>query len=175
MLWKFSLELRDTFTEIAVLKVFRGFLRMIQSADYPAVMTDLRDGRWWDPSEGEYAMILTPSFLAVFMCRIASPSMSKVNGECSTSMAAMGRGACALRRAEAKILEGPGCLTFSALERMGALIQSSNGYPLDELGHLSNSAFDWDHEVGTVEVVRVNIINCQPRQGLVEGSSSWHP
>ena len=67
-------------------------------------------------------MILTLSFLVVFTSWMAPPSMSKVGGECSTSMAAMGRGACALRRAEAEILEGPGYLTFSALGRVSDLI-----------------------------------------------------
>ena len=75
-------ERRDTFMEIAALKVFRRFLRVIQSADYSTVMTDLHGGRWSDPSKGEYAMILTLSFLAVFMSRMAPPSTSKVNGEC---------------------------------------------------------------------------------------------
>jgi hypothetical protein len=103
-------ELHDTFTEIAVLKVVGRLLRMIQSADYSAVMTDLRGGRWWDPSEGKYAMILTLSFVAVFMSRMAPPSMYKVNGGCSTSVAAMGCATCALRRGKAEILEGPRCL-----------------------------------------------------------------
>ena len=38
-------ELRDIFMEIAVLKVVRRFLQMIQSADHSAVMIDLRDDR----------------------------------------------------------------------------------------------------------------------------------
>jgi len=42
-------------------------------------------------------------------------------------------------------------------------------HSLDELGHLGNSIFDWDRRVGTVEVVEVDVIDSQPRQGLVEG------
>jgi hypothetical protein len=103
-------EFRDMFTEIAVPKVVGRFLRMIQSADYSAVMIDLRGDRLWDPSEGECAIILTLSFLAVFRSRMTLPSISKVNGEYSTSVAAMGWAACALRRAKAEILEGPRCL-----------------------------------------------------------------
>jgi hypothetical protein len=74
------------------------------------------------PSQGRVCDDLDPGFLAVFMSLMAPSSMSKVNGECSTSMAAVGRGTRALRRAEAEILEGPGCLTFSALGRVSDLI-----------------------------------------------------
>jgi hypothetical protein len=143
---------------------------MIQSADYSAMMINLRGSRWWDPSKGEYAMILTLSFLAVFMSRMAPPLMPKVSGECSASVAAMEWATCALRRAKAEILEGPRCL-FNLLgsrmdERPGLIEQ---WLLLDKLGHLSNAVFDWDHEVGIVEVAQINLINSQPRRGLVGG------
>ena len=67
-------------------------------------------------------MILTPSSLAVFKSPIVSSSISKVKGEYSTSMAAIGWMACALRRVEAEISESPRCLSFPALERMSILI-----------------------------------------------------
>ena len=64
---------------------------------------------------GAYATTLTPSSLAVFKSPIASSSISKVKGEYSTWMAAMGWMACALRRVEAEISQSPRCLTFPAL------------------------------------------------------------
>jgi hypothetical protein len=73
---------------------------------------DLRGDRLWDPSEGEYEMILTLSFLAVFMSLVATPSMSKVNGECSTSMAAMVWAACALRKGRGRDPGGSGAFNF---------------------------------------------------------------
>ena len=97
-------------------------------------------------------MILTPSSLVVFMSPMAPHLVSKVNGECSTSMAATG--ACALQRAEPEILESPRCLASPALDGVNALTQLSKGYSLDEVGHLSDGVFDWDHEVGTVELTQ---------------------
>jgi hypothetical protein len=50
----------------------------------------------------------------------------------------MGWMACAIRRAEAEISKSPRC---SVQEKISTPIQSSNGYLLDELGHLSDSVF----------------------------------
>ena len=44
-----------------------------------------------------------------------------------------------------------------------------NRHSLDKFGHLSDRVFDRDRWVGTVEVVEVDVIDPQPRQGLVEG------
>ena len=119
---------------------------------------------------GEYATILAPSSLAVFKSPIVSSSMSKVKGEYSTSMAAMGWMAWARRRVEAEISESPMCLTFPALGRMSILVceLGRNSDLLDELGHRSDGVFDRDRGVGTVEVVQVDVIDPQPRQGFVE-------
>ena len=85
--------------------------------------------------------------------------------------------ACALRRVEAEISDSPRYLTFLALRRMGGQVSSSllvgnvrwDLHLLDELGHRGDGVFDWDRRVSTVEVVEVDIINSQPRQGFVNG------
>ena len=44
-----------------------------------------------------------------------------------------------------------------------------NHHSLDEFGHLADGVFDRDRWIGTVEVVEVDVVDSQPRQGLVEG------
>ena len=63
------------------------------------------------------------------------------------------------------------CLTSPALGRMSILAceLGRNSDLLDELGHRSDGVFDRDRGVGTVEVVQVDVIDSQPRQGFVEG------
>ena len=54
-------------------------------------------------------------------------------------------------------------------EISGWRIARQNLRSLDEFCHLSDSVFDWDRVISPVEVVEVNVIDSQPRQGLVEG------
>ena len=44
-----------------------------------------------------------------------------------------------------------------------------NHHSLDEFGHLADGVFDRDRWIGTVEVVEVDVVDSQPRQGFVEG------
>ena len=61
--------------------------------------------------------------------------------------------------------------TFPALERIRFQVGIAwrNHHSLDEFGHLSDGVLDWDRWVSTVEVVEVDVIYSQPRQGLAEG------
>lgn len=43
-----------------------------------------------------------------------------------------------------------------------------NVHSLDELSHRSDGVFDGDRDINTVEVIEVDVIDPQPRQGLVE-------
>ena len=63
----------------------------------------------------------------VFKSPMVSFSMSKVKDKYSTSIAGMRWTACALRRMEAGISEGPRCLTFPALDRVSILIGGVEG------------------------------------------------
>jgi hypothetical protein len=62
-------------------------------------------------------------------------------------------------KSRTRVLGSPRCLASPALEGMNALTQLSNGYSLDEVGHLSDGVFDWDHGVSMVEVAQVDAIN----------------
>ena len=44
-----------------------------------------------------------------------------------------------------------------------------DNHSLDEFGHLSDGVFNWDRGVSTVEVVKVDVIDTQSRQRLVQG------
>ena len=43
---------------------------------------------------------------------------------------------------------------------------------LDEVCHLSDGVFDWDHGDGAAGVVQAGVINSQHRRGLVEGRAN---
>jgi hypothetical protein len=103
------------------------------------------------------------------MSPIAPLLMCKVNGERSTSMATMAWKACALRREKPNLGESEVFdLPESRQDERPDLIKQW----LDELCHLSDGVFDWDHWVCGAGVVQAGVINSQHQRGLVEGRTN---